>query len=178
MLDRRRQVRRKVTLEVLSLAVPTSAAVFLSGRWILEWNRGDATLVTVVTAAVLGALWLWRRTKVPATIEVEVEADADAEGERELGTSEEDSGEDGRWDLSSVLLVAVAAVAVVALVAVGLLVQFLLPLSVVLLFSLAHGSPGLADVASTVGATLAVAFVLELVVVLPLSRWWGLPFDD
>ncbi|MCG8151957.1 hypothetical protein GUY44_15825, partial [Pimelobacter simplex] len=89
----RRQIRRKVTLESMSLAVPIAAAFFFSGELIVAWPRRASLLLAAGVAVVLVSFWIWHRRRYPASI-----AAPSQESEDEAG-ADEDEDDDGRWDV-------------------------------------------------------------------------------
>lgn len=54
----RRQTRRKVFLEVLSLVVPSASALSFSATFIGEWSTRSTQLATIATVAVLTGSWI------------------------------------------------------------------------------------------------------------------------
>ncbi|AWB93296.1 hypothetical protein [Aeromicrobium chenweiae] len=157
----RRQTRRKVALEVLSLAVPISSAVFFSGALIAGWSWRISSVVALLTAVGLFAYWAWHRSVHPADIEPPPAEDPD----------EAADDDDGRWDWFTVLLLVVGVIGVVV---VGLVGSFVVPLLVILLFWLTSSGADVGDVAGATIAMLGVSCVLELAIVLPLCRRWNL----
>lgn len=163
----RRQTRRTIFLEVLSLVVPLASALSFSATFIGEWSTRSTQLATITTVAVLIGSWIWYRSRVPATISSPMT----------IAVEDDDEGEAGPWwDPFTLVLFLVTAVAVVGVVVMGLVLNFLLSLLVVLAFVIGYG-PSFGDVAITVGAMLGVSFVLEFGVVLPLARRWNLDPD-
>ena len=163
----RRQTRRKVTLESVSLAVPIAAAFFFSGEFILAWPRRASLVLALGVAAALVTFWIWHRRRYPATI-----AAPSPEPEEESG----DDDDGGRWDWFTLLLLLGASL--VAVVIAGVIARFILPLLVVVLFGIGSSASGLGGVVVAVGCTLGTAFVLEFAVVLPLSKAWNLAIDE
>ena len=162
------QRRRKNLLEMVSLAVPIGSAVFMSGVVITDWSRQMSAVITAVV--VLGSIagFCAYRAKRPANV---TESPARDESADTPGQQEEE--DDGRWDLFTLALLGVSIVVVVT---VGLLLQFMIPLTIIFVFA-GFGSASLAEVAIVVGATLATAFVFEFAVSIPLSKRWGLSID-
>lgn len=164
----RLQTRRKIFLEVLSLAVPIASALYFSAQFIGQWSNRSTQLAAISTVAILTGYWIWRRSRVPATISPPKKDDVE---------DDEDEGEVGPWwDPFTILLFLITLVAIVGVVAVGIFVNFLLSLLVILAFVIGY-DPSFGDVTITVGATLGVSFVLEFGVVLPLARLWNLDPD-
>lgn len=164
--DVRRQTRRKVTLELLGLVVPTVTAVLLSGELVVDWDRRTSVLVGLLTAAVLVGSWLWHRSRHPADLSPPVPDDED-------GREDEDDG--GPWSpLDSLVAAALTAVVVVG----GLVLLCWLPLLVVLLFAVADTGSELGDVLLAAGAALAVTVVLDVAILGPLGRRWDLAHHD
>jgi hypothetical protein len=159
------QSRRKVTLETLSLVVPLGSALFFSGLVIADWTTASSAGVAMATAVLATGFWLWHRSNYPANIAAP----------QDDGEVEDEEDDDGKWDLFTVALLAVCMFVVVT---VGLLMAFWLPLVVIVLFTAAAASPDLSDLLLTVGLTLAVSFILEFAVVMPLSRRWNLSTDE
>lgn len=162
----RRQTRRKVTLESLSLAVPIAAAFFFSGEFILAWPRRASLMLALGVAAALVTFWIWHRRRYPATI-----AAPSPEPEEESG----DDDDGGRWDWFTLLLLGASLVAVVI---AGVIARFILPLLVLVLFGIGSSASGLGGVVVAAGCTLGTAFVLGFAVVLPLSKAWNLAIDE
>lgn len=161
----RRQTRRKIFLEVLSLVVPMASALYFSAQFIGEWSAQSTQLATISTVAILTGYWIWRRSRVPADISPLTKDDVE---------EDDDEGEGGPWwDPFNILLFLITAVAVVGVVVVGIVMNFLLSLLVILAFVIGYG-PSFADVAITVGAMLGVSLVLEFGVVFPLAKLWNL----
>lgn len=153
-----------MTLESLSLAVPIAAALLFSGALVAAWRWPVTLTVAGATAVALTAFWVGHRRRYPASIAPPV-----PDPESETGE------DDGRWDWFTLLLLGVSLVAVVV---VGVVARFVVPLLAIVLLALAYGDAGLGRVLAATGCTLAVAFVLELGLVLPLSRRWDLAIDD
>lgn len=163
----RRQTRRKIFLEVLSLVVPIASALYFSAQFIGEWSTRRTLLATICTVAILTSYWIWRRSRVPADISAPKKDDVkedDGEGENEGGPW---------WDPSNILLFLIFQFALVGVVAVGIFLNFLVSWLVILAFVI-FNDPSLGEVAVTAGAMLGVSFVLEFGVVLPLARLWNL----
>lgn len=161
----RRQTRRKIFLEVLSLVVPIASALYFSAQFIGEWSTRSTQLATISTVAILTGYWIWRRSRVPADISPLTKDDVE---------EDDDEGEGGPWwDPSNILLFLITAVAIVGVVVVGIAINFLLSLLVIVAFVIGYG-PSFGDVTITVGAMLGVSFVLEFGVVFPLAHLWNL----
>ncbi|MBD8608515.1 hypothetical protein IFT73_16795 [Aeromicrobium sp. CFBP 8757] len=164
-----RQTRRKITLETLSFSVPVTAAVLCSGLIVATWSRDGAVLAALLTAVACTAVMLWHRSNHPASI-----APRGSSAEADAGSDDvEDDG--GRWDLFTVVLFAVSLVAVVV---AGVVVRFTLALAIIVLFAVVDSDSDLGDVALATVVTLGAAAVVELVVVIPLSRLWDLSTDE
>lgn len=163
----RRQIRRKVTLESMSLSVPIAAAFFFSGELVVAWPRRVSLLLAAGVAVVLVSFWIWHRRRYPASI-----AAPSQESEDEASADEDD---DGRWDVFTLLLLGVSLVAVVL---VGVVGRFILPLLVIVLFGVGYSGSDLGHVVVAAGCMLAVSFVLEFGIVLPLSKRWNLAIDE
>ncbi len=65
-----------------------------------------------------------------------------------------------------------------AVVAIGVVVRFTLALAIIVLFTVVDSDSDLGDVALATLLTLGAAAVVELAVVLPLSRLWDLSIDE
>lgn len=164
-----RQTRRKVALEMLSFAVPVSASVLFSGEIVSTWSRDGALLAAALTAIACLAFLLWHRSRHPASV-------APWGSSAEALPQEEDDDEDvGGWDPFTLLLFVVSLTAVVV---AGVVVRFVLPLGVIVLFTVVDSDSDLGDVALATLLTLGVAAVVELGVVIPLSRLWNLSIDE
>jgi len=156
---------RKVALETVSLAVPVSSAVLFSGGFIAGWSRPQSAAAAASVAAVAAAGFVWHRRSHPANIDPPVPVP------EAPGAAEPRTDDDARWDLVTLVLLAVS---LVLLVVVGMVAMFLVPILVIVGFSLTHDGVRIGDVLLALGATLGVALVLELAVALPLARRWDL----
>lgn len=165
--DARRQTRRKVTLESLSLAGPIAAAFFFSGELVVDWPRRTSALLALGVAVLLVSFWIWHRRRHPASIAAPAPDAEEASGDG--------ADDDGRWDLFTLLLLGLSLVGVVLIGVVG---RFILPLLVIVLFGVGDSGSDLGDVVVAAGCMLAVSFVLELGIVLPLSKRWNLAIDE
>jgi hypothetical protein len=165
-----RQTRRKVTLEALSFAVPVSASVLFSGEVVAKWSRDGALTAAALTAIACLAFLLWHRSRHPASV-----APWGSSGEAPRHEEAEDDEEAGGWDPFTLLLFVVSLTTVVV---AGVVVRFMLPLGIIVLFTLVDSDSDLGDVALATLLTLAVAAVVELGVVIPLSRLWNLSNDE
>jgi hypothetical protein len=165
----RRQTRRKVFLEALSLVAPIGSAIFFSGRFVVSWPLPTTLAVTGLSAVALMIYWIWHRSTYPASIAPWGSSDEPDDPADEV----EDEG--GRWDLFMIVLTVVGVTTVVVL---GIVARFVLALLVIVLFAAAHSGSELGDVASAVLAMLGVSFVVEVGVVIPLSRVWDLSIDE
>jgi hypothetical protein len=166
---RQRQTRRKVALEMLSLAVPTSSAVYFSGDVIAGWAPQVTVPATALTAVACLAFLLWHRSRFPASVATWGSSDEPPSDDE----VEDDEG--GRWDLFTILLFVVSLTAVVV---AGVVVRFAMPLAVIVLFVVVDSESDLGDAAFATLAMLGAAAVVELVVVIPLSRLWDLSIDE
>lgn len=167
--DVARLTRRKVALEALSFAVPVSASVLFSGEVVAKWSRDGALTATVLTAIACLAFLLWHRSHHPASV---APWGSSAEAPRHEDADDE---EVGGWDAFILLLFVVSLTAVVV---AGVVVRFMLPLGIIVLFTVVDSDSDLGDVALATLLTLAVAAVVELGVVIPLSRLWNLSIDE
>ncbi len=164
-----RQTRRKVLLETLSFAVPVSVAVLCSGEIISKWTRDGTLLAAGLTAVACVALMLWHRSNHPADIAPRGSSAEETSGPDDV----EDEG--GRWDLFTIVLLVGSLAAVVV---ISVVVRFTLALAIIVLFSVVDSDSDLGDVALATLLTLGAAAVVELAVVLPLSRLWDLSVDE
>ena len=162
----RRQTRRKVTLESLSLAVPIAAAFFFSGVFIVAWSQATSLLLAMGVSVPLVVFWIFHRRRFPANI-----APPSPEPDKEP----RDGEDDGRWDWFTLLLLGASLIVVVV---GGVVARFVVPLAVIVLFGVGHSGPDLWYATVAAGCTLAVAFVLEFGIVLPLSKLWNLAIDE
>lgn len=170
-LDRQR--RRKTALEMIALVVPNGAAVFFSGRFVAQWGVTTAGLWAVILALLTAGYWTWHRGRYPAKVQSSTKDDERAAPRREMA---EDAG--SIWHPVNLLVVAVGAMAVVTVVVIGTLISFLLPLVIVFAFGVLAGGTDLGGVGWAALCTLAVALIIEVTVILPLSKRWGLSMDD
>lgn len=174
--DVRTQQRRKVGLELLSLVVPLTAAVLFSSWYVVGWPRPVGALVAAATAVVLVVGWLWHRSHHAPSLEewndgpTGLEPDPVDDLDHDL-----DLDHDGNGGVGSTLA-ALAIVGVIAVVAVT--TRFLLPLLVIGLFAIAGSGSDLGDVLLATACTLAVGLLVELGLVEPLARRWGLSVDE
>lgn len=166
--DKGRQTRRKVALEALSFAVPVSASVLFSGEVVAKWSRDGALTAAALTAIACLAFLLWHRSRHPASV-------APWGSSAEAPQHEEADDEVGGWDPFTLLLFVVSMTAVVV---AGVVVRFVLPLGIIVLFTVVDSDSDLGDVALATLLTLGVAAVVELAVVIPLSRLWNLSIDE
>lgn len=129
-----------------------------------QTRRKVSAVAAACTLLVLSGCWVWHRSRFPANIDPPSGETHDEDGEDDEG---------GWWDPFTILLFVVSAV---ALVIVGIVARFVLPLLVIMLFSVGFG-PDPGDVALVVLAMLGVSFVLEFAIVIPLCRLWNLDID-
>lgn len=162
------QRRRKGSLELLSLVIPISSAVFMSGVVINDWTRLTSALVAGSVALAIIVAFSAYRVKHPADVTA-----AAPEAAPEVSPEAVEDQDDGRWDLFTLALMGFG---IVAIVTIGLLVQFTIPLTMIFIFA-GFSSASVSEVAVVIAVTLAIAFVLEFAISLPLSKRWGLPID-
>ncbi len=170
-LDRQR--RRKTALEMIALIVPNAAAVFFSGRLVAQWGVTTAGLWAAFVALLSAGYWIWHRGRYPARVQSSTTGDGSSAPRREMA---EDAG--SIWHPVNLLVLALGAMAVATVVVVGLLVSFLLPLMIVVCLGVVAGGTDLEGLGWAALWTLAVALIVEVTVVLPLSKLWGLSMDD
>lgn len=171
-MDELSRVRRKVSLEVLSLAVPVAAAAGSSSIFVTSASSTFALLValTVLMATTVG--WVGYRYRNPPSTAAETTYEPDHQSD--AWTGDGDAG--SRWDRFTGTLLAAGVVLAVAVVAAT--TRFVLALLVVTAFALGHGSSSLGGFAMAAACTIAVGLVLELGVVAPLGRRWDLDVDE
>lgn len=114
--------------------------------------------------------WTWHRNRYPPRVKSIAEDDEERLPRREMA---EDAG--SVWHPANLVVVAVGAMAVLTVFVLGTLVSLLLPLMIVVCFAVITGGGG---VGWALLGTLAAALVIELTVVLPLSKFWDLSMDD
>lgn len=159
-----RQTRRRVLLEILSLAVPLASAVFFSGESLGDWSLSTSLLASGVTVAASATFLIWHRKRFPADISPWPKSD---EADKDVDS------ESGWWDPLTILMFLVSVVVVVV---VGVFARFIHSILVIVFFAVIYG-PALGDVAVVVGAMLGVSFVLEFGIAIPLCRCWNLDPD-
>lgn len=167
----RRQRRRKTTLEMIGLVGPNAAAVFFSGHLVLSWTVVSSALWALFAGLVTAAYWSWHRSRFPANIDAPVEERTT----RERVEMHEDAGP--IWHPINLLVLGVGAVVVTSLVVIGVLVSFILPMLIIVGFGVADQWSDLGTLGTATLWTLGVAMVLEIGLVIPLSKLWGLSLD-
>ncbi|MFB9313058.1 hypothetical protein [Nocardioides plantarum] len=167
-----RQVRRKLVLELVSLAVPLAAAVGFSCVLVAHTSTRLGLFATLVTALVTLVGWTWHRRRHPPTIETHTEYEPGPRPD----AGDEDAEDDGPWDWVIGMLLVVAVGVGIAVVAIT--GRFLLSLIVIATFAVVDSASDLGDVVLATLYTLGVGLVVELGVVGPLGRRWDLDVDE
>lgn len=165
-IHRRRQTRRKIGLEMLSLVASIGSAVFFSGLFVARWSSQTAVAVTLIAAVALILYGIWFRSRYPPNINPPV---------ADVRKKDDDDEGDGWWEWYWILAFVVAWA---GMVIVGLATSFFLAFLVIAVFGVGYSDVSdVGDVVRAALAMLAISAAVEFAVVIPLSKRWNLDFE-